>query len=80
MNEQFREIEERKSRFVSVDEVAFDYSCSKAKAYQIIRNLNDELKRQYPHSQIVAGRVNRVWYEESCLERNYHGMDHGMYY
>lgn len=75
MKEQFTKIEERKPRYVTADEVAYDFCCSKARAYQIIRSLNDELKKSYPYTMIVAGRVNRVWYEESCLERNYHGME-----
>lgn len=76
MREQiFKEIEEREPRYITADEVAYDFRCSKAKAYQIIKNLNDELKKKYPRTMIVAGRVNRIWYEESCLDRNYHGME-----
>lgn len=58
---------ERKPLFIGVDTVQFDLGVSKAKAYAVIKDLNKELKRQNPRAIVVAGRVNRVWYEEACL-------------
>lgn len=53
--------------FVGVDTVRFDLGVSRAKAYQIIKDLNRELKTQYPQALVVSGKVNRIWYEEACL-------------
>lgn len=53
--------------FVNVDTVQSDLGVSRAKAYQVIKELNAELKKQYPMAIVVAGKVNRVWYEEACL-------------
>ena len=53
--------------FVGVDTVVSDLGVSRAKAYDIIRKLNDELKQHNPRAIVVAGKVNRIWYEEACL-------------
>ena len=58
---------ERKPLFVGVETVVFDLGVSKPKAYNIIRELNKELKAQKPNAIVVAGKVNRIWYEEACL-------------
>ena len=57
-----------KTLFVTVDTVQSDLGVSRAKAYQIIKELNEELKKKHPTAIVVAGRVNRVWYEEACLQ------------
>ena len=54
--------------FVNVDTVKNDLGVSRAKAYQVIKELNAELKKQYPMAIVVAGKVNRIWYEEACLQ------------
>ena len=54
--------------FVGVDQVQFDLGVSRTKAYEVIRTLNDQLKKAYPKAIVVAGRVNRIWYEEACLK------------
>ena len=59
--------ENEKSLFVNVDTVCHDLGVSRAKGYQIIKELNTELKKQHPMAIVVAGKVNRVWYEEACL-------------
>lgn len=59
--------EKRLPLFVGVDTVVSDLGVSRAKAYDIIRKLNDELKQQNPRAIVVAGKVNRIWYEEACL-------------
>lgn len=58
---------ERLPLFVGVDTVEYDLGVSRAKAYEVIKQLNQELKEQNPRAIIVAGRVNRIWYEEACL-------------
>ncbi len=60
--------EERQPLFVGVDTVRFDLGVSRAKAYEVIKELNRELKAENPKAIVVAGRVNRIWYEEACLK------------
>ena len=57
-----------KTLFVNVETVQSDLGVSRAKAYQIIKELNIELKKKYPMAIVVSGRVNRIWYEEACLK------------
>lgn len=55
---------EGKPLYVGVDTVAVDFGVSRAKAYAIIKNLNEELKKENPRAIVVAGKVNRIFYEE----------------
>ena len=64
--------QERLPMFVGVDTVKYDLGVSKAKAYEIIKDLNRELKEQNPRALIVSGKVNRIWYEEACLMTGTH--------
>ena len=57
-----------KALFVNVETVQNDLGVSKAKAYQVIKDLNEQLKKKYPMAIVVSGRVNRIWYEEACLQ------------
>ena len=59
--------QERLPVFVGVDTVRYDLGVSRAKAYEVIKDLNKELKAQNPQALIVSGKVNRIWYEEACL-------------
>ena len=54
--------------FVGIDTVISDLGVSRAKAYDVIKQLNKEMKQQYPRAIVVAGKVNRIWYEEACLK------------
>lgn len=58
--------EKRLPLFVGVDTVKYDLGVSRAKAYEVIKELNKQLKEENPKAIIVAGRVNRIWYEEAC--------------
>ena len=60
--------EKSKPLFVSVDTVRNDLGVSRAKAYQVIKELNTELKKQHPMAIVVSGKVKRIWYEEACLQ------------
>ena len=64
--------EERQPLFVGVDTVIFDLGVSRAKAYDVIKQLNKELKKENPRAIAVAGKVNRIWYEEACLKAGTH--------
>ncbi len=56
--------------FVGVDTVKADLGVSRAKAYEIIKDLNRQLKEENPRAIVVSGKVNRIWYEEACLKTN----------
>ena len=51
---------------IGADTVANDLDVSKSKAYDIIRKLNQELLEKNPQAIVIAGKVNRLWYE-ACL-------------
>jgi hypothetical protein len=53
--------------FVGVDTIKSDLGVSGAKAYEVIKELNAEMKAQNPRAIVVSGKVNRIWYEEACL-------------
>ena len=53
--------------YVGVETVKRDLGVSRAKAYEIIKELNNSMKAEYPRAIIVSGKVNRIWYEEACL-------------
>ena len=60
--------EERKPLFVDVNTVKYDLGVSRAKAYEVIKQLNKELKKTHPQALVVNGKVNRIWYEQACLQ------------
>lgn len=62
-------VAERLPMFVGVDTVRFDFGVSRAKAYDIIKELNKKLQEENPKAIVVAGKVNRIWYEEACLKK-----------
>ncbi len=55
------------SLFATVAEVQSDLGVSRAKAYGVIKDLNKQLKEQYPRAIIISGKVNRKWYEEALM-------------
>ena len=59
---------EKEPLFIGVDTVMFDLGVSRAKAYDVIKELNAQLKKEHPRAIVVAGKVNRIWYEEACLK------------
>lgn len=58
--------------YVDAKEIMNDWGCSRAKAYQIIAELNTELLKMNPRSIIIQGKCNRKWYLENC-----YGFDEG---
>ena len=55
--------------YVTPETVMKDFGVSKPKAYSIIQNLNQELKKLHPTAIVVAGKVNRIWYDQACLRQ-----------
>jgi len=60
--------DEQLPMFIGVDTVKFDLGVSRAKAYEVIKELNKEMKEANPRAIVVNGKVNRIWYEEACLK------------
>jgi hypothetical protein len=58
-----------KKMYVGPEKIMDDFDISKAKAYAIIHMLNEELKKTYPEAIVVAGKVNRIWYDKACLKQ-----------
>lgn len=56
--------------FVGVETVIRDLGISKPKAYKIIKELNEKLKKVNPNAIIISGKVNRQWYNQACLIRS----------
>lgn len=56
--------------YVGVETVMSDFDISKPKAYAIIHKLNEELIKKHPAAIVVAGKVNRYWYDEACLRQS----------
>lgn len=54
--------------YIGPDTVMKDFDVSRPKAYAIIHSLNEDLRREYPSAIVVAGKVNRFWYDEACLK------------
>ena len=48
--------------FMTVEEVATELRISKSKAYQVVRELNTELQKQW--YMTVAGRVNTTFFHK----------------
>ncbi len=65
-------VEKRLPMFVGVETVKYDLGVSRAKAYEVIRQLNQEMKKVNPRAIVVNGKVNRIWYEEACLKAEKH--------
>lgn len=59
--------EKRSPLFIGVDTIIFDMGVSRAKAYNIIKELNRKMQEKNPGAIVVNGRVNRIWYNECCL-------------
>lgn len=55
------------SMYVDANQVMKDWGVSKSKAYAIIRELSRQMKKDNPSVLTIAGKVNRVYYEQVCL-------------
>ena len=56
--------------YVDANEISRDWACSKSKAYAIIRELSEQMRKENPKLIIIAGKVNRAYYEEACMKKN----------
>ncbi len=55
-----------KPLFVDAAEIQRDWGVSKSQAYSIIRRLSSQLVKENPKALILAGKINRAYYEECC--------------
>lgn len=53
------------SQFIDANEIASIMEISQSKAYEIIRELNSELKKM--GYLVVRGKVSRAYFQEKCL-------------
>ncbi len=60
-------ITKEETAYVGPEEIMESWDVSRATAYNIIRRMNEQLRKAHPSALIIAGKVNRKWYEESCL-------------
>ena len=47
-----------------------EWDVSRATAYSIIRKMNEQIKKEHPTALIIAGKVNKIWYDEACLKQH----------
>ena len=52
--------------YVDADEFSKDWGVSKPKAYKMIKELNERMLKDNPNLIVIAGKVNRKFYEENC--------------
>ncbi len=57
--------------YIGPQQIMEDWDVSRATAYNIIKKMNAQLKKEHPTALIIAGKVNRIWYEEACLQTPY---------
>lgn len=57
-----------KPAYIGPHEIMKDWDVSKATAYNIIKRMNAQIQKEHPTALIIAGKVNRIWYEEACLQ------------
>lgn len=55
-----------KPLFVDAAEIQRDWGVSKSQAYCIIRRMSGQLLIENPKALILAGKINRAFYEECC--------------
>lgn len=58
--------------YIGPQQIMEDWDVSKATAYNIIKKMNTQLKKEHPTALIIAGKVNRIWYEDACLKNQRH--------
>ncbi len=55
--------------YIGPQTIMSDWGVSRATAYNIIKKMNAQLQKDHPSAIIIAGKVNKIWYEEACLKR-----------
>lgn len=55
--------------YVDAHEVSKDWGVSKPKAYKMIKELNERMLKDNPYLIVIAGEVNRKFYEENCYRQ-----------
>lgn len=59
-----------RSMYVDVAEVMRECGVSRTTAYRIIKHMNEQIAIDHPSALIIAGRVNRLWFDEACLRKS----------
>ena len=58
---------ETATAYIGPQQIMEDWDVSRATAYNIIRKMNAQLLKEHPNALIIAGKVNRFWYDQACL-------------
>lgn len=58
--------ENMRNMYVDAEEVSKNWGVSKPKAYKMIKELNERMLKDNPNLIVIAGKVNRKFYEENC--------------
>ena len=56
--------------YVDAEKVSKDWGASKPKAYKMIKELNERMLKDNSNLIVIAGKVNRKFYEENCFGRS----------
>ena len=59
-------MEGMKKLYVQADEICEDWGVSKSQDYKMIQELNQKMLHENPHLIVLAGKVNRKFYEKCC--------------
>lgn len=52
--------------YVTVGEICEDWGVSRAQGYKMIKEMNAKMLDINPNLIVLAGKVNRKFYEENC--------------
>ena len=55
-----------KPMYVGVAEVQRDWGLSRSSAYSLIKRLSARMQQENPNLIVLAGKINRIYYEEAC--------------
>lgn len=61
-----RNMEDLNNKYVGVETVIKELNISKPKAYEVIKEMNENMKEAYPYAIVIPGKVNRSWYDK-CI-------------
>lgn len=63
------DMSEKSTMYIGVEVVQSDLGVSRAKAYEIIKDLNRQMHESNPRLLVINGKVNRTWYNEAILKK-----------
>lgn len=55
--------------YIGPQQIMEDWGVCRATAYNLIKEMNEQIKKEHPSAITMQGKVNKIWYEEACLKR-----------